>query len=317
MKKCLILVLFLVVKNSIFAQDAHFVQFNKSVSLKQQFLRNANDVFNLNYRSQWVGSLQQKNYFSLLEANYSKTILRGRYDFCSFGLSLSSDNIGVLSQANNTAILSATYMKYFGKDSSNTKYYLAGSLNGGFYTHAIPLTVSNFNSSNFGGSIFLCTVSHRRNNFFNIGFVADHVLQVNKVAEFKTLYSLYPRFSLQSNAEFAIKKKWSIVPTVLYYLQGGANEINGGIALKHDYSENGTEIKSFQLGVLQRYRDDYPKKLNPNALIFNAFWNIANLSLGASYDVSELPQLGNGGFELNIIYGTFYIRPSSGICPHF
>ncbi len=314
------------------AQDIHFSQIQES----PLWLNPANaGMFNgyfravANYRNQWAS---MGNAYQTMGISVDGTALKAarKKAYLGLGLFVFNDRAGVAkigttqAQFHVNAIVKASKKSklagglYFGINQNSATYAsltYANQYNGKEIDKSIPtgevVNYASFVNSDVGAGVNYeyssSSVDMTRDDIFSIKFGAA-VHHINKpVQRFSSgsSYKLPMRFvgNVQARIDFK-DTKLSLLPSVIYILQGTASQINVGTHLRFRF-KNGTKLTGnktetgLNVGLYYRVND---------AIIPQVNLDMGKYAIGLSYDlnVSKYNQVskGVGGFEIYLKFMT-------------
>jgi len=132
--------------------------------------------------------------------------------------------------------------------------------------------------------------------------------------------TLYLRGNISGGLDFAIGRRFHILPSVLWMRQSVDNQLNSGLGFGYDIN-----IKTnITLGIYNRANDIISKEHQIDAAILYAAFQVKGFKLGASYDftASKFSQAGpgTGGLEISLTYigmPKIYSVKEMMFCPRF
>ncbi len=334
------------------AQDIHFSQFYLSplnLNPAMTGVMNCSQRVVGNYRNQWAAVLGS-NAYNTYSVSYDRKIAVGRTDYFGVGGGLWADVAGASRFGTRQGKLSFSFSKKIAGNKNNSHYLVAGA-EGGMTQRRVspgdlrwPTQVSNgqfdptqgfpevIQNNNFlypdlsGGLLWFATIDK---NSFYAGAAMHHLNQPN-VSFLGSVESLFSRLTVHAGGEFAVNKKMSVLPNIIYLDQGPHMEINAGSAIRLAIDGNQQSSQFLQIGLWYRLGNavsagdtpgSFTKSLHSDAIIIATRFEYLNYGFGFSYDynISELAtgSTANGSFELSVTY-LFCGSESRGVyCPTF
>ncbi len=324
-----ILVLILVLQNGQFkAQDIHFSQFTETPLL----INPANTGFfdgyyraNLNYRNQWVSAGSP---YKTMNASFDAEIgmKKDKNAYLGVGAYVFQDRAGDANWGLFNANAFANGIVKVGE-----KSHLALGLGGGYaqssanfsklsfgnqydgkdFNSALPnqetMVFRNYNYFDLASGLCF-DYGHTNNAFehnnlfgFRVGLAAYHINRPLLKYRNNSKQHLEPRFTGSFNGRIDLKgSKLSVLPNILYMMQGKASELNVGTQLRIRFNDQ-TKITgyihetSLYLGMYYRVSD---------AIIPQVMFEMYGFTFGFSYDYNvsayKAASRGVGGFEISI-----------------
>jgi type IX secretion system PorP/SprF family membrane protein len=339
------------------AQDIHFSQFYMSplnLNPAMTGVMNCKNRFIANYRNQWAGAIKS-NAYNTFSASYDQKSAIGREDYFGLGGTLWSDVAGESRFGTTQARFSFSYSKKMSGTRQKSSYLVIGA-DAGITQRRIsekdllwPSQINNkgiipgaageiIEDNDFlypdisGGILYFANLSKENNYYF--GAALHHLNQPN-VSFFRStgasnnVAPLYSRLTLHGGAEYAFRPKMSVLPFALFMAQGPHREFNAGASLRFLMGNSRTSDQSWQVGAWYRLgvQDSNPTttddgvKLHSDAFIISSRFNVGNMGIGFSYDltVSGLAAAspGNGAFEFSLTYDICGQENRGVYCPRF
>jgi type IX secretion system PorP/SprF family membrane protein len=337
MKQKIVLFLSLLGAFSSKAQDINFSQFHELPLLRNPGLAGIyrGDIrTTAAFRSQW-GSVSTPYKTGALGTEVKFGVGENSNDYMSLGVQITNDLAGDSKMGKTQVLPLLAYHKSV--DSEKDSYLSLGVMAGGVQqrfdpsglkfddqfvngayspTNPTQQTFSNTNVTYWDAAIGLSYSSILGVDVkYYVGAALFHFTQP-KVA-FDRSYDIRLNKKLVLNGGLSIPTSEfdRVIIYSDYFMQGGNNQIQGGLLYKHDiFQEDIDEALSFSLGGFYRWND---------AVIPTIKLDYYKLGIGLSYDVniSKLRTASNirGGFELALSYKSFLnIRNSSAAkvrCP--
>ena len=307
----------------VLAQDAHFSQFAQTPLLVNPALTGffkGDNRAQLNYRNQWksVGVP-----FTTYALSYDMVVLKKKWDASYLGVGFFAFN----DKAGDTQFSSTQFnLSVSGIVALNKAHSVSAGLQGGFAQNSInssalqwgnqfedgiydpslasgetgdlsPYSYGDFSAGiswNYQLSEALMT---------NAGVALYHINRPSQEFATSSLERLYSKLVVHLNGHIGIKNtNWAFRPSVLFLNQGPSTEINFGSMVRYQLKEASKytgHIKESALSLGGHYR-------NGDSLIPSILLEVANFSLGISYDinVSRLATVsrGRGGVEIALRY---------------
>lgn len=312
------------------AQDINFSQFYELPLLRNPALAGIyrGDVRATSaFRSQW-GSVTTPYQTVALGAETKFGVSPNSNDYLSLGLQLTNDVAGDSKLGKTQILPMLTFHKSVNGDKDS---YLSLGFLGGAVQQRFDPTKLKFDDQFVGGAY--SATNPTRQTFMNTNVTywdAAVGMTYSSVTAMDTRYYIgaayfhftEPKVAFDPANDIRLNKKLVIngglsVPTgdydrlTLYgdyFIQGGANQAQGGLLFKHDLiQEDEDESLSFNAGVFYRWND---------AIVPVVKLDYYKLAIGLTYDVnvSKLrpASMARGGFELTLSYKSFLnIRNSS------
>jgi len=333
----LIILLFLLITTSAFAQDTRFSQYTSTPLLINPALTGMGNGYsraNLNYRSQWTTTNSSFNTAAIsVDFPIYAENMNWKNGYLSTGLSFFNDNAGSGIIKNNEANLALGAAFFSGRHAKFSLGILGGytqksisvesiqwdsQYNGFAYDPSLS-SQENFVSSSSGSGDVSAGISYRYNNS-RIGLTSDgHGNNVLFETGFAAYHLLEPKFNVLGNATSKTSRRYVgharflksvaspfvIGGSVLYMQQEVYTEITIGFEMRYVLNGNTKYtgfIKDSYLAVQILYR-------NQDAIIPVLSYKFNNWKISTSYDynLSKLNSVtgGNGGFEISIQFNDF------------
>ncbi len=302
------------------AQDIHFSQFyNTPVSLNPALVGSMDsDIrINLNLRNQWSSILRGDGY-KTGNLTVDKKLNLKNGDAIGVGLNGIIDRAGALSFGTTQGLVSFSYHKNIGRDSSsqhtisigtelgvvqrridftNARWPSQHNSEGGFDpTNPGPFINDNdFFHGDINIGINWSTIIS--NTFsFSIGAAAHHINKPNVTFQDSGTSSLNIRYAIHGQVDWGISSKMHITPRFRYQRQGPHNQLITGVEVGRDL---GKQILS--VGGYIRSNNGV-SGVEASAFISTLSLKYDRLALGLSYDLqtNDLRQAGTavGALEL-------------------
>ena len=326
MKKFYILILNVILAASISAQDIHYSQFFNAPLLLNPaltgFMPGAYRV-EVNYRNQWFaatgGGFGQSPYMTT--AFGGDIPIKIKNNVLGVGIEFANDQAGANTFSTVVAMASVSYILTLGKEH---KQRLSAGFQAGYTNQTIM--VQNFQfASQFQDNLYNSSLSTNE----NIGKTHTGYLNLNagmlwygKFADFFGMYAggsfynitspkydilagqtrnLYWRWNMHTGLDFALGKKYHILPSLMYENQGPDNQMNTGLGFGIDFKDE----MAVTLGCYNRV-NTLSGGAHPDAIIPYVSFEISGFKFGGTYDatVSSLKAAGasKGAFELSVTY---------------
>lgn len=316
-------------------QDIHFSQFYMSTLTLNPATAGAFKDINAttNFRDQWKSVSNPYKTFAL---SYDMKILKDRSENSVFGIglnvfndragdgSLSTSQVSVSIsdhlKINGHQTLSAGIQAGFGQRSINfSSLTWDNQFNGFSYDASLSSNETMASNSylypDLGAGVLWqykkseMYMSGNDNVEMNIGFSVAHVNQPKFSFYPSSNNLLYMKYTVHANLLFGLKNTpVSLVPGLIYYKQGPAQEIQVGSLINYTLRENSKYTsyvthRTISAGAYYRWND---------AVVIATLLEIANYSIGLSYDVNvsalRKASYGRGGFEISLRY----VFPATG-----
>jgi type IX secretion system PorP/SprF family membrane protein len=310
------------------AQDIHFSQYHAAPMLLNPALAGAEHVlqFNLNYREQWRSVSSP---FKTIGASYDMRIHKSESGAFAGGLFFYNDKAGDAQMKTGLGGLSLAYHLNI-----NEKQTIGLGIQGSFQQLSVQTSQlqwgnqydgMEYNSAYDSGEPFSNNLTH------SFGDVAAGVVwtytederyitgndKIAAVAGFSIYHPHMPQYSFYESenkrlharyiwhgkALFGISNsRWSVVPSFMYALQGGARELVLGSWFRFRITE-ASHFTGFVKGAAVSIGTWYRNK---DAVVSGILVEFGGNALGITYDVnvSGLKEASNGrgGFELSYKY---------------
>ncbi len=333
-KKVNILIILLSLFSFLKGQDIHFSQFNQSpLNLNPSLTGNFNAKYRLigNFRNQWstLGegyktfsfSAEGKNLFKLKRVSYGVLLFQdeagtGNFTTSNYAFSINySQNLNYDSSLSVSigAMLSYQQSKLDLDNFSFDRQYIGTLYN-----------PNNPNGENFKQEVF---------GYFNpsVGTHVNYALNNNNAIKFGVAFhnlikpknslfqleeqQLETRTSFHFSSTFLLNQLLDIQPSILYMMQGEAQELIIGSNLRYYLEKTSYARKAITGGIFYRNKD---------AAIVYLGVELTQTTIGFSYDIgtSDLRQASNrkGGLEISIIHLINNYKPNykrGTKCPNF
>ncbi len=319
--RILTLIVFVILGNSVLAQDIHFTQFSASpLTLNPALTGNFHGMWRANaiYRTQWSNI---NNAFETVGASFDAPIVTDltHDDYLAGGIEFYNDRSGDGNLTNFSGLASLAYHKMLGKSGNNV---LSVGLQGGYSSKALDL-FSIYFSNEFRGNGFDIGSSGRvfdqNINYFtvNIGAVYSTLLGKNAGLQLgvgaNNLNTPYNKFSSSPTSQIGLPRRYTgqlgmifrvgrldIKPGFLAQMQANAMELIGGsefnVRIGGDIDVPSVATSIF-LGAYYRYEDAI---MASAGIQTNGF----RIGVGYDYNVSELGKAtgGTDAWEIALTY---------------
>jgi type IX secretion system PorP/SprF family membrane protein len=323
------------------SQDIHFSQFYETPLLRNPALAGvfSGDMrFQMVYRNQWQS----------VTVPYQTASLNGEFkfpigisnDFVTFGGEILYDQAGTIAVKGVDVLPAFNYHKSLSDDHNMyLSFGLLAGINQRGFDQSKVTTDNQFDGSNYNGSLptgerftktsyayvdistglsFNEQIGSNANNNMFIGVAMFHVNQSKAISFYSDpALGLMPRYVVSAGFRMSTTNDTYITVQGDYDKQGPHTETIGGLLYTFkltDAADHATKY-SMDVGVLMRFND---------AIIPVVKITKDPMSIAFSYDanISQLTPASNGvgGFELGIVYQTFYNNsPSKDAtrCPRF
>jgi type IX secretion system PorP/SprF family membrane protein len=331
---------------SLNAQDIHFSQFYLSplnLNPAMTGIMNCSQRLTVNHRNQWPAILKSNSYRTY-SFSYDQRVPVGRNDYFGVGGTLWRDVAGQVSFGQTKASISGSYSKQMSGSRNRASYLVVGANigvqqtglefanarwgtqhdgNGGFESTKPSLETSDRDNIIFAdmaaGALWFSTFDE--NNNFYIGAAYDHLNRANVSFNSKKPQPLYSKFTVHAGGEFELGSKTSLVPNVVWMVQGKAMQINPGLSLKFILSKYKYEHQSFQFGAWVRISNKLDQGVHPDALILTSRFEYNQYTLGFSYDAttSSLRKAASAtsAYEFALMYNICGRERRNVYCPRF
>lgn len=320
----------LIVLNAIpvIAQDVHFTQYNNAQAFYNPAcvgLFDGDFRINMNYKNQWHNVPVRYNTVSL----YSDiSLLQNRIGNDKFGMgfSLLHDVAGDARLSNTAVGLALGYTKALDKG----KHFLSAGFQAQYHVRRFDVSKLNFEpdaTQNFE------TFSFTKKRYISAGLGLSYRVKFNENIKWINQISMFNinqpntnfyeqdiqakvpmRLCLQTNMELKGTGLATIIPRVIYTMQGTSSELVVGLEDKIVLNDRASEYRAVNIGLYWRSKDAI-------ALAFG--FAIRNVQTMLSYDINyskfETASKGNGGAEIAFIYTNPTSRFKNGKrkCPVF
>lgn len=308
------------------SQDIHFSQFSMTPLLMNPAQAGSQNNIRaiLNYKNQWSSVADPyRTYNVSFDVSLKKK--KNVTGFSALGINLFSDKAGNAGMGtfqgnlvyayhvnlSNRSTLGAGLYGAFGQRSIDFGELQWGSQYDGMaYNSTLPTgqptNSDNFMFLDFGGGIHWKYNKNERymtgndQRTFNAGIAVFH-LNSPKYSFYDTGEKLYMKEVVYGNALIGISNtKYSVVPGIIYFRQGKANELLLGSLFRYQFIESSKYtgfVKGSSISMGAFYR-------NNDAIIVNVLYEFSQYTIGMSYDVNlsglKTASRGLGGFELSL-----------------
>jgi type IX secretion system PorP/SprF family membrane protein len=312
-----LLKIFLLIPVLSIGQDIHFSQYdNAPLYLNPALtgLYNGNFRFTSSVRDQWFTVPIPYMTFSssfdahLLPQKIKKNVL-------SLGTVFHYDRAGDSKLGTTHILVNLAYHQQISKG-----FFLGAGIQSGFGHRRFRRDLMTFDDQ-FNGDIYnpnivsadLANLNNTSLSFFDIGAglnlryqkksrkwinIGLSMVHLNNPSQsfLAQNVQLKPRFSLHSNANFEMNKKWDVLPTLMLQFQNTYSEFLSGIIFKYHLNRNLGRETAFYLGSSYRFKD---------AVVPVFGLNYQDWQFGLSYDINisrfNVATNFNGAFELSVI----------------
>ena len=309
-----------------FGQDIHFTQFYMSPLVQNPAMAGANYDMQavVNYKDQWKSVATP---YKTIDASYDMRIGKQepKNGYWAAGILFYSDKAGDASMQTTNASLNAAYHILMGKNSRLSlgvqpaycqramsfgslqwgNQYQSGSFSANNSTGEPVSGTPSYNFFDVGagimwsyekGEMYISAHNHLKANF---GFSAFHLTEPKYSYYATPTETLYRKYAVYANVNYGIKNSpFSLVPGLIYYMQGPAKELLVGGSIRYLLKEN-SKYTSFVNGAAIAFGGYVRAK---DALALTMLLEFSKYSIGFSYDVntSDLRAASNqkGGFEI-------------------
>jgi type IX secretion system PorP/SprF family membrane protein len=331
-----LVIVFLFLCSSLFAQDIHFSQLNFSPLNQNPANTNCIDCdfrFVANYKNQWQNVPVRFNTFSISAEGNFATLSNG--DRVGGGLLFYFDRGGDSRFTSLNTAFSLSYVKTLDK---KRQHLLSGGLQFGVVNRNINYAQLNFDNQ-WNGDVFDPNIAVNENfgrnsfNFFDLGagivyrwkknerqqltlgFAATHLNTPSQTLFNDRNVKLNPRFTVHARGQIKVAKRVDLVPELMYQQQDSKLEIVYGAHAKYYIPAKSSHTIALNIGAYGRSAE--------------AMWPFAgvdfdNLQVNLSYDVNlsrlRAASRANGGFEVSVIYllcRVKKINKPGAVCPAF
>tara|TARA_R110002049_G_scaffold181632_6_gene349093 strand:+ start:91 stop:1101 length:1011 start_codon:yes stop_codon:yes gene_type:complete len=329
-----ILIVFVLLFTSLKSQDIHFSQYNQSpLNLNPSLTGNFNAKYRLvgNYRNQWnsVGEGYKTYSFSAEGKNLFK--IKG----VSYGVLLFQDEAGVGNFTQSNYSFSLNYSQNLNYDSTLSVSigaalsYQQSKVDFDNFTFDRQYIGTSFNPNNPNGENF----DNDAFGYFNpsVGTHLNYAINSDNAIKFGVAFhnlikpknSFFQvndqqqetRTTFHFSSTFLLNQLLDIQPSILYMMQGEAQELMIGSNLRYYFEKTRYAKKAITGGIFYR---------NQDAAILNLGLEFTHTSFAFSYDIgtSELRQASNskGGLEISIVHLINNYKPNYKRwtkCPNF
>lgn len=320
--------------NSLFAQDIHFSQFNRSYLNLNPAITGSFDGdyrFNQNFRNQWssVSEPYRTISFSMEARNMIRQLPGVQLGVLVFndeaglgGLQTTHANLSIgygyaLNQDSSLIAKAGIQMGYAGRSINFDQFTFDNQYNGRRFDRSIDQgenfdrnTIRGFNLNTGLGLEY--QVEDRKNyqvgvSFFNLSSSNQSFQGSNVPLDIRTTFNI--------QVDHIISDKMDIIPSVLFSNQGPFKELMIGSNLRYRFNGVNYLKKNLYGGIWYR---------NQDAVVVSAGMDYYQWNVGLSYDIntSELESASNnrGGLEIAITYIFKDFKPTIRrykVCPSF
>lgn len=315
----------LITVGTVNAQDVHFSQYDLSplnLNVAETGFFDGDWRVAVNYRQQWKSIAKP---FQTTAASYDQNIYQLPGNF-SAGISMISDQSGLIGLTNNKAYLSLAYKKAFNTWTFSIglqpgfamkSYSLSGTSfpeqfneNMGYFDPNLPLSEQNLNNQTAYFDLNTGILIHKKFAASSVtgGFTIMHFNKPD-ISYFDSKEILPRRYIAYTRSNFDINESYFARPAVMLSFHSKAQEIMVGGDVGMYFSESVNGMKEAWIGIDTRSGFDR----NGDAFIASAGVLYKEFRLGMAYDInySGLKSVTNnrGAFEISVIY----ISPSTAI----
>ncbi len=319
---------FILVAGNCFSQDFHFSQFWMTPLLQNPALSGSGQQLQaiVNHKTQW-GSITSPYKTNNLSCDMYLNKEKNKKGFWAGGINVLSDKAGDGNMATTTGNLAIAYHVHV-----DARHTIGGGLTGGFVQRSIDYStlqwMNQYNGINYNPSLSTGEPNGSKSVIFGdcgagilwsfskaekyitgndqikakIGLALFHPQQSN-YSFYKFSEKLYMKKVIHASLLYGIKNtKYALVPKLLYYRQGPAQELFFGSLIRytiHEASKYTGIIKesSVSMGMYFRNRD---------AVVPTVLLEFSQYTIGFSYDVniSRLRTASSyrGGFEISLCF---------------
>jgi type IX secretion system PorP/SprF family membrane protein len=326
--KNLYLALLLLASSSLFAQDVHFSQWWAApVAMNPAMTGNFPGLVRatFNYRNQWflIPTLNQVTPYQTFEASVDAAVSSQRMENNKFGVGLMfyNDKAGDGGLSTNSAMASVAYHQSLDRYG---RWHLSFGLQGGFVMKQIQMqnlvfesqldgygwnrnisNGENFNSNpiiypdvNLGTMI----TAHPTDKFaFNFGVSVFHIAAPRESFLFDQNNRINRRYAANGSMDISAgtDNHWIISPTILFMMQGKAEQYNFGLGV--NYQTNNDNLGIFGGGFARMNSGG-----SFDAFILNLGTEVYSTRIGLSYDINVSGLSGasqsQGAVEVSVVY---------------
>ena len=314
------------------AQDIHFSQYYNAPLRLNPALTGAFDGkwrAHAAYRTQW-SSVFGKYAYKTYAAGFDMKFHAFKDDYFSVGLSLFNDQAGASRFAQRQGHLSFSYLKKVGGGrgwGDETAHYLVLGGEAGFGQNGIYWNDLRF-SQQFNGEFYDPNLSNGENTNVSSKTYLDAgagLMYYGVFADNMSLYAggsvshllgqdisfidgrrerIYYRYSGYLGGQIPFGEEWSILPSVLFMLQGPSMEINGGGMFR--YQNTDWNAVALRAGGYARIANTVRGSIAADAFVISAGAELQNWRVGISYDFNistlEAATQKRGATELTVMY---------------
>jgi type IX secretion system PorP/SprF family membrane protein len=334
------------------AQDPQFSQFfNTPLRMNPAMTGVFNGSYRVafNYRDQWSSVLGSTNAFRTYAAAADMNAFVMKTDLMGFGIQALRDEAGEGRFGHTNVMLSGSYVKQLSGRKRGWKqasHFLSGGLQLGmgqnsidwnrfrfstqYYTDASGVT-AHHGSAPSGENLDKAVVTYvdlnaglmwyallGEHTSIYAGGSANHVNQPNIGFLGKT-EPLFMRYSANVGGEFPLSRTISLLPSVMYWKQGPASQVEVGMNLR--YSNRDWRELVLKAGIWDRLPGDKAAPIAQDALILFAGIDYERWAFGFSYDLNQsgLQRVSNtrGAYEISAMYIHPPKRRLGVACPRF
>jgi type IX secretion system PorP/SprF family membrane protein len=328
------------------AQDPHFSQF---YAAPQHINPALTGVFNggfrmtLNHRQQWASVISKPFITSHAGVEYRRRVFRG--DYWAVGMNIYNDQVGVGRLQRNQVQLGFSYLKQLGggKFSNSNSFLVAGFqagagqqsldysrlwfsrqfdpdgqyVNGQLPSGENPLDRTEIYPDVQAGLLFYTLVDE--NNSYYFGGSMHHINQPRASFFGIDNETIMSKYSGIAGGQVELNREYSLLPSVLFMLQGPSMETNLGTHLR--YTNRSWKDIAIRFGTFTRLANRAEKGILTDAIILSGMAEMQNWNVGFSYDLnmSSLSLASNrrGAFEVSLIYTHKEKSRYRTLCPRF
>lgn len=334
------------ITGSIQAQDIHFSQFYMSplnLNPAMTGVLNCKTRLIANYRNQWSAVIGS-NAYNTYSASYDQKMPIGREDYFGIGGTLWGDVAGESRFGTTQGRISMSYSKKMAGYRKKASYIVIGA-DGGITQRRISRSDLRWPTQITSDGVFDPTIDPNEPNFVDTDKIfadlstgllwfsvlddnsnwyagaAIHHLNRPNVTFLGSDVSLYARYTLHAGGQFETAPRITLLPNIVYMIQGPHRELNLGSSVRFAMGPSRTTNQSWQIGGWYRVGTKVEGGLHSDAIIISSRFNYDQFGIGFSYDynISELRSggAGNGAFEFSLSYDICGPESRGVYCPRF
>ncbi len=318
----------MLMSSSLFAQDIHFSQWWAApVAMNPAMTGHFDGMLRatFNYRNQWflIPTLNQVAPYQTFEGSVDYSISSERLESNKFGVGLMffNDKAGDGALTTNSALASVAYHQTVDRYG---KSHLSFGLQGGVVVKQIKVqdlifesqldgygwNKNIYNGENFNSSPIiypdvnagLMFSSRPKDRFaYNFGVSVFHLSTPHESFLFDQNNRINRRFVVHGGCEIVTgqDKQWSFTPTVLFMMQGQAQQLNIGMGI--NYKTTNDNVAIFGGGFARINGGPFF-----DAGIINGGVELYNTRIGLAYDINvsslSAASKAQGAIELSVVY---------------